>query len=124
MYYGGPYFETEGMVGITTLATYSYNGMPAMVAFEYGGGNGRVFLTGPHPEWEEDSYRDGSLWDNDLDENGSEWDLCKTVSLWLASVVDVPSEPNPSSDLTFTIILIVVSSVAALVVLSIWSRKR
>jgi hypothetical protein len=124
MYYGGPYFETEGMEGITTLATYSYNGMPAMIAFEYGEGNGRVFLTGPHPEWEEDSYRDGSLWDNNLDENGSEWELCKTVSLWLASVTDEPSGPSPDSDLTLTIILIVGIGVIALVVLSIWSSKR
>ncbi|MHA1950419.1 MAG: BPL-N domain-containing protein [Candidatus Thorarchaeota archaeon] len=44
MYYGGPYFETEGIEGITTLGTYSYNEMSAMIAFEHM--NGRVFLTG------------------------------------------------------------------------------
>ncbi|MFW9787424.1 MAG: BPL-N domain-containing protein, partial [Candidatus Thorarchaeota archaeon] len=31
MYYGGPYFETEGVNGIATIATYSINGKPAMI---------------------------------------------------------------------------------------------
>lgn len=75
MYYGGPYFETEGVNGITTLATYSFNGMPAMIAFEHV--QGRVFLTGPHPEWEEDNFRDGCVWDNYLEEDGSEWYLVR-----------------------------------------------
>ncbi|MHA2179664.1 MAG: BPL-N domain-containing protein [Candidatus Thorarchaeota archaeon] len=81
MYYGGPYFETEGIEGITTLGTYSYNEMSAMIAFEHM--NGRVFLTGPHPEWEEDSFRDGCIWDNYLEENGSEWELCKKIAVRL-----------------------------------------
>ena len=91
MYYGGPYFETEGVDGVTTLATYSSNGMPAMIAFEYE--QGRVFLTGPHPEWEEDSFRDGCVWDNHLEEDGSEWELCKAVSLWLAPTKTTTQQP-------------------------------
>jgi glutamine amidotransferase-like uncharacterized protein len=107
MYYGGPYFETEGIEGITTLATYSYNDMPAMIAFEYV--NGRVFLTGPHPEWEEDSFRDGSIWDNVLEENGSEWELCKKVCLWLAAGNYIPTGPSTDSYL-----IIVISSIGVI----------
>jgi glutamine amidotransferase-like uncharacterized protein len=115
MYYGGPYFETAGMENITTLATYSYNGMPAMIAFEYE--QGRVFLSGPHPEWEEDSFRDGSIWDNYLEEDGSEWELCKGVSLWLVNVIATTQEP-------FNPVLIVTIGIAALViVLARFSRK-
>jgi len=114
MYYGGPYFETEGMESITTLATYSYNDMPAMIAFEYM--NGRVFLTGPHPEWEEDSFRDGSIWDNNLEENGSEWELCKKISLWLASLNGPSTGPSPDSYLIISMASFGVIAIAALIV--------
>jgi glutamine amidotransferase-like uncharacterized protein len=114
MYYGGPYFETEGVENITTLATYSYNDMPAMIAFEYM--SGKVFLTGPHPEWEEDSYRDGSIWDNNLEEDGSEWELCKKVSLWLAAGNDIPTGPSPDSTLIIVMASIGIIAVAALIV--------
>jgi glutamine amidotransferase-like uncharacterized protein len=119
MYYGGPYFETEGMENITTLATYSYNGMPAIIAFEYV--NGRVFLTGPHPEWEEDSFRDGCVWDNILEENGSEWELCKKISLWLASVNGMSTNVSPDS---YLIILMSSIGVIALVVMIVRLYRR
>jgi glutamine amidotransferase-like uncharacterized protein len=119
MYYGGPYFETEGIEGITTLATYSYNDMPAMIAFEYV--NGRVFLTGPHPEWEEDSFRDGCIWDNVLEEDGSEWELCKKIVLWLASGNDIRTDSSYDSFLIILISSIGIIAIAALIVKS--SRK-
>jgi glutamine amidotransferase-like uncharacterized protein len=117
MYYGGPYFETEGMNGITTIATYSFNGKPAMIAFEYE--QGRVFLTGPHSEWEEDSFRDGCVWDNHLEDDGSEWQLCKDVSTWLASV-NAPTTPVSIDPLVIASV-----GVATLVILSfIWFKRK
>jgi len=114
MYYGGPYFETEGMEGITTIATYSFNELPAMIAFEHV--NGRVFLTGPHPEWEEDSFRDGCIWDNYLEENGSDWELCKKIALWLASGNDAPTSPSPDSFLIILMASIGIIGIAGLIV--------
>jgi glutamine amidotransferase-like uncharacterized protein len=114
MYWGGPYFETEGIAGITTLATYSYNDMPAMIAFEYM--NGSVFLTGPHPEWEEDSFRDGSISDNYLEENGSEWELCKKVAMWLAYSDGMSTNPSPESYLIIMMASIGIIAIAALIV--------
>ena len=116
MYYGGPYFETEGVEGITILATYSFNDKPAMIAFEYQ--KGRVFLTGPHPEWEEDSFRDGSVWDNYLEDDGSEWDLCKMVSLWLA-----PSSTNAYEPINPVLITGIAIVALALVSLAWFKRK-
>jgi len=52
-----------------------------MVAFEYG--KGRVFLSGPHPEIEVDSDRDGSNKFNTLSDEGSEWPLLLAVMKWL-----------------------------------------
>jgi glutamine amidotransferase-like uncharacterized protein len=115
MYYGGPYFETEGVEGIITIATYSYNDMSAMIAFEYG--QGRVFLTGPHPEWEEDSFRDGCVWDNYLEEGDTEWNLCKEISLWLVSVEKTNQEP-------INLVLIGSIGALALALVLIWFIRK
>ncbi len=81
-YFGGPYFDIAGKEGIHSLATYAVNDESAMIAFEYE--DGRVFLSGPHPEWEEDSGRDNSVgWDAAFDDFGSEWGMMLKVSLWL-----------------------------------------
>jgi glutamine amidotransferase-like uncharacterized protein len=47
MYPNGPYFQPYQDTQATIVATYRVTGNPAMVAFEYG--DGRVFLSGPHP---------------------------------------------------------------------------
>ena len=81
-YFGGPWFDIAGKEGIHSLATYAANNESAMIAFEYE--DGRVFLSGPHPEWEEDSNRDNVVsYDNIFDDVGSEWDMMLKVSLWL-----------------------------------------
>jgi glutamine amidotransferase-like uncharacterized protein len=102
-YFGGPWFNITGKEGIHSLATYAANNESAMIAFEYE--DGRVFLSGPHPEWEEDSDRDNDIgWDNAFDDFGSEWDMMLTVSLWLlenswtaptetTSPTTIPEEP-------------------------------
>jgi len=82
MYYGGPYFETSGTDGVTTLATYDVNGEPAIIAYEYE--QGRIALSGPHVEWEEDADRDGVAWENVYDDDGSEWNMMLQISLWLS----------------------------------------
>jgi hypothetical protein len=52
-----------------------------MVAFECS--KGRVFLVGTHPEIDEDSDRDEVAFGNDLDDEGSDWDLMQKAILWL-----------------------------------------
>jgi hypothetical protein len=51
-----------------------------MIAFEYG--LGRVFLVATHPEIEEDSNRDGVDFADELDDQGSDWELMREVILW------------------------------------------
>jgi glutamine amidotransferase-like uncharacterized protein len=86
MYYGGPYFNV-GSHNVTVLGTYKINNKPALIALEYG--SGRVFLSGVHPEWEEDSFRDGSNWDNRLEDVESDWDLSKNISLWIVGLKNI-----------------------------------
>jgi len=82
MYAGGsdftPYAETE----VEIIATYDeYLGQPAMINFPYG--DGRVVLMGPHPEFEEDSFRDGVAFGDNLQDLGSDWGLLWSAVDWI-----------------------------------------
>ena len=81
LYYGGPWFDTpQGFKG-AILAYYDFNHRPVMLAYEYG--QGRVFLTGVHTEFEEGDERDNVRWDNDMNDPESEWPLMFNVLRWL-----------------------------------------
>jgi glutamine amidotransferase-like uncharacterized protein len=83
MYPNGPYLQPSEGGNVTTVATFVLTGNPAMVAFEYG--KGRVFLSGPHPEIEVDSDRDGSSLFDELSDQGSEWPLLLAVMKWMTA---------------------------------------
>ena len=53
-----------------------------LIAYEYE--QGRIALSGPHVEWEEDADRDGVAWENVYDDDGSEWNMMLQISLWLS----------------------------------------
>ncbi len=80
-YPNGPFLRPYDEEGVTIIARYEITGNPAMVAFEYG--KGRVFLSGPHPEIEVDSDRDGSDRFDELADEGSEWPLLLAVMKWM-----------------------------------------
>ncbi|UCE11498.1 MAG: hypothetical protein JSW61_06080 [Candidatus Thorarchaeota archaeon] len=81
MFWNSAYFDSDDMSEIITVMSYPRNGLPAMIAFKYE--YGTVFLSSPHPEYEEGDARDGTdNWD-ELDDPDSEWDLMLRVSRWL-----------------------------------------
>ena len=93
MYVHSPYFEPDSGAVIDTIGCYNISGLPALVACEYG--MGRVFLTGPHPEWEENSDRDGvSSYDN-FDDVESDWPLMKNGTRWCLHDLGELVEPEP-----------------------------
>ncbi len=80
-YESAGYFLGDNMTGIIPILTYTDTGYAGMIAFEYG--NGTVFLSGPHPEYEEGSMRDNTdFWDSEPDPD-SEWNFMLKVTLWL-----------------------------------------
>ncbi len=79
-YWWGPYFTPNSGNKTTTIATYDITGEPALASCYYG--EGRVFITGPHPEWEEDDPRDGFPPFDDHDDNGSDWPLMRYATAW------------------------------------------
>ncbi len=98
LYWNSAYFSADDMSGIIPIVTYPSNGEPAMIAFHYD--YGTVFLSSPHPEYEEDSDRDGTAdFDNFVDLD-SEWGLLLKVTRWL---VDTSTECCPIVTTTDTI---------------------
>ena len=76
------YFNASDMTGIIPIATYTGTEQACMIAFEYG--DGAVFLTSPHPEYEEGTMRDGTeVWDVTMNDPDSEWDLMVKICQWL-----------------------------------------
>lgn len=80
-YESSGYFDAVNMTGIIPICTYTDTGLPSMIAFKYG--NGTVFLSSPHPEYEEGNMNDGTdFWDREPDPD-SEWGLMLKICQWL-----------------------------------------
>lgn len=103
IYLGGPYFTADSGAAVDVLATYTYNGEPAIVAFQYG--SGRVVLSGPHPEIEEDSDRDGVTikGEDTMNDNGSDWELAGHMLNWLTYSVNSQPLAPPSKQEAFSL---------------------
>ncbi len=80
LYYWGPAFFPDTNATVDILGTYNSGGDAALCAFSYG--EGRVFLTGPHPEFEEDDDRDGTDFAEECDDRGTDWELMKKAARW------------------------------------------
>ncbi|MDY7075456.1 MAG: BPL-N domain-containing protein [Chloroflexota bacterium] len=100
LYYNGPFFSPNLGAEVDVVGRYEITDDPALVAFEYGGG--RVFLTGPHPEWEEDDDRDGVSYFDRFSDQGSDWDLMLSATRWCLREIDTltpPATPKPTPTL-------------------------
>lgn len=80
LFYSGPCFEPHDGADVDIIGQYEITNQIALVACQYG--DGRVFLTGPHPEWEEDSDRDSISYFDGFDDMGSDWDLMREATRW------------------------------------------
>jgi glutamine amidotransferase-like uncharacterized protein len=80
MYCYGPQLEPDAGSQVAMLANYSLVHTGAMAAFGYG--EGRVFCVGAHPEFEEDSDRDGVNVGDPYDDRGSDWPFMKRAVEW------------------------------------------
>ena len=84
LYWSSGYFYSDNETYVSTvipITLYPQNNEPSMIVCRYGAGT--VFLSYPHPEYEEDSERDGTDQFDYYDDPDSEWNLLMKVSLWL-----------------------------------------
>jgi len=79
----GAFFSTNTtyMSTVIPILLYPQNNEPGMIVCKYG--NGTVFLSFPHPEYEEGNARDGTDEFDYYNDPDSEWNLLLKVSLWL-----------------------------------------
>jgi glutamine amidotransferase-like uncharacterized protein len=63
------------------IANYTHSNLPAMVASYYG--EGTVFISSPHFEYEENGDRDGTEYRDMYDDPDSEWPFMLTITQWL-----------------------------------------
>ncbi len=82
LYYGGQTFVPHAGVVVDTLFTWAaYHDSVGGIAFTYG--NGRVILTGTHPEIDEDTDRDGTTFADSLNDVETDWNWLWTAMDWL-----------------------------------------
>ncbi len=115
----GSYFDAPDMSQVTTIASYAQNGLPCMVTFKYG--LGTVFLSSPHPEIEEGDVRDGTDFQDGLNDSDSEWELMQIIACWLIEASGIVPT-NPALGLVIAVGVIVIIMVV-IVVLVIFRRR-
>jgi glutamine amidotransferase-like uncharacterized protein len=86
LYYWGPALLPDEDTSVVVLGRYATTQDPAMLALEYG--QGRVFLIGTHPEFEEDDTRDGTDFADDLEDEGTDWNLLRRAVDWCMQAVE------------------------------------
>jgi glutamine amidotransferase-like uncharacterized protein len=113
LYYASQYFTPSVGTPMQVIASYDYDGRAGMISFKYK--NGTVFLSSPHPEYEENSDRDGTTFVDYLDDPESEWNLLLSVSEWLVEEsITEPSDSANSPDL----LIVAAASTASVVIVS------
>jgi glutamine amidotransferase-like uncharacterized protein len=102
------YFRPTFQASIIRIMSYPTNDEAAMFVARYG--SGTLFASGPHPEYEEGSHRDGSTVYDFLHDPDSEWDILQRVTQWLID------ESSDNANLVLPISGLLQILIAALVV--------
>ena len=113
LFWGSMYFDNFGNE-VIPIMTYPQNGKPGMIAFQKG--LGTVFISSPHPEFEEESDRDGTSYFDSFNDPDSEWGLLLTVSKWLVDTANIK--------LTLLWIFVGAFAILAFVGIIIFKNKR
>lgn len=125
----GRYFVPSKGQDIICIANYTHNNQPAMIAAEYGEGN--LFISSPHFEYEENGDRDGTDYMDAYDDPDSEWPLLLTISIWLidssptvANISSWPYEPTIPYQLPMDLILVSGGIGVVLILVTVVILKR
>jgi len=126
----GRYFVADPGQEMIVIARYTYNDLPAMIATHYG--EGTVFLSSPHFEYEENGDLDGTDYMDRYDDPDTEWALMLRITQWLLedspTVLNASTWPIPiASDLPIPMeMLLVAGGLGGVVIVAIlvFVKKR
>ncbi|MFW9976180.1 MAG: BPL-N domain-containing protein [Candidatus Thorarchaeota archaeon] len=116
LFWGSSYFIPDDGFEYIPLARYSEGGGPGMIAFEYQSGN--LFLSSPHPEYEEGSMRDDTTEFDEFNDSDTEWNFLLQIAIW-----QVESSMTYSLDTEFPLLEISIISVVAVSLVIVFYRK-
>ena len=91
LYWKGPQLIPDDSARAAVVGEYARVNLPAVLALEHG--RGRVFLTGPHPEIEGTSDRNGLSLAQSLDDKGANWGFMKAAAEWCLRATSLQGEP-------------------------------
>ena len=122
---GASYFEFNDETEIIPILSYADTGLHGAIAFRYG--QGTIFLSSPHPEFEEGDPRDGLSQDHishwptyqNLQDPDSEWDLLNKVACWL-----VEASPGVPYELYAGTLFLIGNIFSLLVIIILAMQKR
>jgi glutamine amidotransferase-like uncharacterized protein len=113
LYWESCYFSPANWTGIHPVTKYHGSEYSPMIAFQYKSGS--VFLSSPHPEYEEDDDRDGTAAFDHLEDPDSEWTMLLKVACWLVDV----SPAEPQEDYSVLVLGVVIAGAVATAVILI-----
>lgn len=116
LFWGSSYFIPDDRFEYIPLARYSEGDGPGMIAFEYQSGN--VFLSSPHPEYEEGSMRDDTTEFDEYSDPDTEWNFLLQIAIW-----QFDSSITHSIDTEFPLLEISIISVVGISVVIAAYRK-
>jgi len=122
LYWQSSYFDPEDPMGIIPVATYTNSSLSPMIALQYG--HGSVFLSSPHPEYEEDDDRDGTTAFDYLDDPESEWGIMMKIARWLVEVSSPASDTGLATGIPYVYLGIAGSAAVIAVAAIIVARRR
>jgi len=117
---GRSFVADEGQE-MVVVGNYSDNGLPAIIAANYGQGN--CFLSSPHFEYEEDSDRDGTDYLDEYDDPTSEWPFVLKMVRWLVDTSATVVTTQFSVPVELLVLGLGGAGVAVLVAATIMKRK-
>ncbi len=128
LFYNSWVINAYNVPGLVIIANYTGTTQPGMIAYTYGSGN--VFLSSPHPEFEEGDPRDGTTEYDEYNDPDSEWDLLLKIARWqVDSSPDDTTGGNTNSGIPIPLEILLlagaagISIVAVVAVVILWRRR-
>ncbi len=120
LYWGSSFFTPINPNSIMPIMSYPENNEPGMFVARYG--SGTLFVSSPHPEYEEGDARDGTTQYDYLDDPDSEWELLQKITQWLIN--ESPYNPGLITGVNSILIIASISAIIIVVVGVAFYYKR
>ncbi len=117
LYWGSSYFIPDEGFDYIPIARYADSNTPGMIALQYEQGN--VFLSSPHPEYEEGTNRDNTTEFDEFNDPDTEWDFLLRIAIW-----QIESSASRAVVIDTLVIGLAAAGVLGIVIIIVAIRRR